>query len=94
MGAIWLAALVGLGGYAIIGAKGVKWKLINLGIIVGLMASGMGLGLLAGMWGKNMAIGGEVAVPLAIALGAVGGLGCIRRNIMREKIAKKPGGEA
>lgn len=35
---LWLAALVVLGIWAVAGAREAKWKLINLGIILGMMA--------------------------------------------------------
>lgn len=85
MGPLWLVALLGLGGYAIWGAKTIKWKLINAGIILGTMATGFTVGYLAGIWGKNGALGAEIAIPLTVILGAVAGLGCIRRNMWRDK---------
>jgi len=70
---------------AVAGAKGAKWKLLNVAIIVGFMVLGFGIGWLLGLWGGNMTIGAEAAVPLSLLLGALGGLGCIRRNKWREK---------
>jgi hypothetical protein len=51
MGAVWLLALLALGGMAVFGAKG-KWKLINLGIIAGFVGFGIFAGWVAGMWSR------------------------------------------
>jgi hypothetical protein len=83
MGTVFLVALVVLGGAAIAGAKGAKWKAINFGIILGFMAVGVGIGFLIGELGGNSAIGGHAAAPLMILLGCVGALGCFRRNKRR-----------
>jgi hypothetical protein len=85
MGSIWLLGLLLLSAMAVITAKGIKWKLINLAIILGFIGAGISIGAGLGAWGQNMAIGGELAVPLAICFGAVGALGCWRRNRIREK---------
>jgi hypothetical protein len=85
MGPIWLAALLTLSVYSVIGTKGLKWKLLNPLIILASIAAGLGVGALAGAWGKNMAFGGELAVPLMLTLGTVAAIGCVRRNHMRAK---------
>ena len=87
---IGLLLLVAFTVLAISTAKGPKWKIINIFIILGFMAVGFGIGALLGLWGGNMAIGGEAAVPLAELLGAVGGLGCWRRNTRRNKQVSTP----
>ena len=79
--------MVGMAIAAVVTAKGAKWKLINLGVIVGLIFVGLLTGLVAGMWARNNALGVDIALPLAIMLGFVGGLGCYRRNNWREKRA-------
>ena len=80
-----LLALLVLSVMAVVTAKPIKWKLLNITIVIGFMAAGLGIGAALGAWGQNMEIGGHVAVPLAILLGAVGALGCWRRNKMRDK---------
>jgi hypothetical protein len=80
-----LLALVALSVLAIASAKGMKWKLLNLLIILAFMGLGLLIGWGMGMWGKNMEIGALVAIPLACLLGAVGALGCWRRNKRRAK---------
>jgi len=85
-----LLALIAFAVLAIATAKGAKWKGINALIIIGFMAAGIGIGALLGAWGGNMEIGGDAAVPLAELLGAVGGLGCWRRNKRREKRSAIP----
>ena|SRR5215475_7716630 len=70
MGGVWLLAMVGLSGIAIATAKGWKWKLINLGIILTFISAGLGIGFAAGAWGENGAIGALIAIPLATWFGA------------------------
>jgi len=81
-GSIFLLLLIVLSIIAIAGAKGLKWKFINLGIIIGFMAFGMLIGLLIG---GNSAMGGHIAASLMLPIGAVGAGGCIRRNKARAK---------
>lgn len=90
MGGFWLLLLVILSAWAIIEAKGAKWKAGNLVIILAFMAGGIGIGFALGTWGGNGAIGGHVASALMILLGCVGALGCVRRNKMRAKNAPTP----
>jgi hypothetical protein len=90
MQAIFLLILIGLSVVAIVGGKGAKWKLLNLLIIIGFMAVGLGIGWALGAWGSNMAIGAAAALPLAILLGCVGALGCYRRNGIRAKANVPP----
>lgn len=85
MGALWLLVFLVLLVFAVAGAKGVKWKLLNLLIIMAFMVLGIAIGFGLGAWGGNMAIGGHVAAPLMTLLGAVGAFGCIRRNKRRDK---------
>jgi hypothetical protein len=86
---IWLVALIVLSYLAISTAKGSKWRLTNLGIIVVAVAFGFGLGVAGGVWGKNMELGGMIAVPLATWLGIFIAIGCWRRNKMRDKAAAR-----
>jgi hypothetical protein len=85
MSGLSLIALLGLSIMAILSAKGIKWKLLNIIIILGCAAAVVGIGAAVGAWGGNMKIGGLVAMPLAICLGAVGAFGCWWRNKMQEK---------
>jgi hypothetical protein len=87
---LWLLLLIGLSVFAIVGAKGAKCKFINLLFILAFMIAGAAIGFVLGAWGGNMAIGGHVAAPLMILLGAVGAFGCIRRNKRRDKQAALP----
>jgi hypothetical protein len=84
-GAVFLLALIILSIMAIIGAKGGKRKLLNLLIILGFVAFGLGLGAAFGAWAGNMALGGHIAAALSIPIGAVGAYGCVRRNKRRAK---------
>jgi hypothetical protein len=84
MGGIEALLLMAASVLAIAGAKEMKWKLLNLLIILGFVATGVGIGFLIGIWGGNPAIGGHTVLPLSTLLGAVGGLGCIRRNKWRQ----------
>ncbi|HKF53678.1 MAG TPA: hypothetical protein VKB26_15285 [Candidatus Acidoferrales bacterium] len=82
IGLLLLAAFAVL---AVATSKGLKSKVLSILIIIGFMAVGLGIGFLLGRWGDNNVIGAEIAVPLSELLGAVGGLGCWRRNKWREK---------
>ena len=90
MGLLWIGVLFGLSLVACFGAKSPKWKLFNFLIIAAFITLGFCIGWAMGLWGRNMAIGGEVAVPLGMTLGVVGAIGCIRRNKMREKQSVSP----
>ena len=79
-GAVFLLALIILSIFAIAGAKGLKWKLLNLLIIVGFMAGGLTIGLAVG---GDSATGGHLAAALMPPLGAVGAFACLRRNKRR-----------
>ena len=86
MGGLGLLLLLVLSAYAITTAKGTKWKLLNLLIIIAFMAAGIGIGIALGAWGGSMAIGGHAAAALSVLLGAVGALECARRNKRRAKL--------
>lgn len=83
MATVLLAGLIVVAALAIAGGKGVKSKLLNVIIILGFMSLGLFIGYAAGMWGKNMEIGAEAALPLSISLGLVAAIGCLRRNKTR-----------
>jgi hypothetical protein len=82
-GAVFLLAMIILSIMAIVGAKGAKRKLLNLLIILGFVAFGLGLGAAFGAWAGNSALGGHIAAALSIPFGAVGAFGCVRRNKRR-----------
>ena len=79
-------AFVAMSVAAIATAKGPKWRLINLGIILAFCLAGIGIGFIAAAWGQNSELGGHIASSLMILLGFVGALGCYRRNKRREKL--------
>jgi apolipoprotein N-acyltransferase len=70
---------------ASIEAKNMKGKLLNILIVFSFMGWGLGIGWAISFAGPNMAIGAEASAPLAILLGAVGALACLRRNERRAK---------
>jgi|SRR5882724_11157085 len=90
MGGVWLVAMIVLSYLAISTAKGSKWRLINLAIIIGAATFGFGLGAAAGAWGRNMEIGGMIAVTLATWFGITAALGCWRRNKLRDNASDTP----
>jgi hypothetical protein len=85
MDLVWLAALILGAGFAITGGQRVKWKLLNLAIILSCMGLGFGLGYAAGLGSKNMGSVSNVGSPLSLMLGIVGALGCIQLNNWRVK---------
>lgn len=81
--AILILALIILGGAAVAGSRGAKWKAVNLGIIIGIMAVGFGIGFLIGRISDDMTAGGHVATSLMLLLGCLAAVGCIVRNKLR-----------
>ena len=67
---VLLAVFVALSAFAIAKAEG-NWKLWNLFIIAGGCGLGFLVSYLAGMWAKNMGLGGEIAIPTSLAFGAL-----------------------
>jgi hypothetical protein len=90
MGTLAFIACLVLSIIALVGAKGIKWKLLNLVIILGFMAASLVIGFGFGVWGNSQTVGANVAVVLMPWLGLVGALGCIRRNKRREKQSSTP----
>lgn len=76
---VLLAVFVALAAFAITRAEG-RWKIWNTLIIVGSCAVGFLAGFLAGVWGRNMAIGGQLAAPLTFAFGSLGAVFCPRKK--------------
>jgi hypothetical protein len=83
MPTIWLAALILGSGFAIAGADGAKWKLINVFIIAACMALGLGLGHAAGLGSGNFGMVPHAATPFAMIFGIVGAMVCIAQNNSR-----------
>ena len=81
---LFLLALIGPSVAAIVTAKG-RWKLYNLGIILGSIFAGLAIGVGAAAWGRNMASGAFFAVPVAIILGIIAAVGCWICNALRAK---------
>jgi hypothetical protein len=85
MDLVWLAALILGAGFAITGGQSVKWKLLNLAIILGCMGLGFGIGYAAGLGSENMGSVSNAGSPLSLMFGIVGALGCIQLNNWRVK---------
>jgi hypothetical protein len=83
---IWLAALILGSVFAIVGAQGATWKLLNLLIILGCMGLGLGIGFAAGLGSKNFGRVSNAAVPFAIIFGVVAAVGCVAQNTSRSKL--------
>lgn len=83
---IWLAALILGFVFAIAGAQGATWKLLNVLIILGCMGLGLGIGYAAGLGSKNFGRVSNAALPFAIIFGVVAAVGCVAQNTSRSKI--------
>jgi hypothetical protein len=90
MSAVWYLLLIVLSCMAVVGGKGVKWKLLNLLIILGFMAGGIAVAFALGAWGGSGEIAGHLAFVLMPLMGCVGAFGCLRRNKRREKATAQP----
>lgn len=77
-----------LAAFAIIKAEG-KWKIWNLLIILASCGIGFLVAYLAGIWSRNMALGGEIAIPSTFAFGSLGAVFCPRR---KKSVAKTESG--
>jgi hypothetical protein len=86
MAILWLAALILGSAFAIAGAQGVKWKLLNAVIIIGCMGLGFGIGYAAGLGSKNMGRVRNAGIPFSMILGIVGAMGCVAQNKSRAKV--------
>lgn len=80
---VWLAALLLGCGFAIAGGTGWERKLLNLVIILGSIALGLGLGYAAGLGTKNFGMVPNAAVPVGMIFGIVGAVGCMVGNRSR-----------
>jgi hypothetical protein len=70
---------------AIMGAKSLKWKLLNFLIILGFLALGVGFGAVAGEWAGNSELGGHMAAAIMSPFGLLGAFGCRWQNKRRAK---------
>jgi hypothetical protein len=82
---LWLVTLILGSGFAIASGEGVKWKLLNVVIILGCMGLGYGLGYALGLGSGNLGSVPNQALPLAMMFGIVGALGCLWQNKSRPK---------
>ena len=80
MAVLWLVTLILASAFAIAGAQGLKWKLLNILIILCCMGVGLGVGYAAGLGSKNMGRVPNEAIPFSMMFGIVGALGCVARN--------------
>jgi hypothetical protein len=85
MVSIWFAALILGIVFAIFGAQGAAWKLLNLTIIAGCMALGLGIGYAAGLGSANFGRVTHAAIPFAVIFGVVAATACVAQNISRSK---------
>jgi hypothetical protein len=85
MAVIWLVSLILASAFAIAGGQGVKWRLLNILIILGCMGIGFGLGYAAGLGSKNMGMVPNQAIPFSMMFGIVGALGCVWLNQGRDR---------
>jgi hypothetical protein len=86
MNLLWLAALILGSGFAVASGQTVRWKLLNLAIILGCMGLGFGIGSAIGLASKNMGRVPDAGLPLSMMCGIVGAFGCMQlRNNRRGK---------
>jgi hypothetical protein len=77
---MWLVTLMLGAGLAIASGQGVKWRLLNLAIILGCMGVGYGLGYAVGLGRGNFGAVANQALPVSMMFGIVGALGCLWLN--------------
>jgi hypothetical protein len=85
MVSIWFAALILGFAFAIVGAPDATWKLLNVTIILGCMALGLGIGYAAGLGSKNFGRVSNAAIPFAVIFGVVAATACVALNVSRTK---------
>ena len=85
MTTLWLVTLILGTGLAVASGDGMKWKLLNLVIILGCMSLGYGLGYSLGLGTGNLGRVPNQALPLAMMFGIVGALGCLWQSNSRPK---------
>jgi hypothetical protein len=84
---ILFAVFIVLSAFAISKAEE-GWRLWNGLIILGGCGVGFLVAYLAGLWARNMAFGGEIALPLTFAFGSLAAVLCHRKR----KITKAESG--
>jgi hypothetical protein len=82
---LWLVTLILGSGFAVASGEGVKWKFLNMVIILGCMGLGYGLGYALGLGSGNFGSVPNQALPLSMMFGIVGALGCLWQNNSRPK---------
>jgi len=82
---LWLVTLILGSSLAVASGEGVKWKLLNVVIILGCMSLGYGLGYALGLGSGNLGSVPNQALPLSMMFGIVGALGCLWQNNARPK---------
>jgi hypothetical protein len=85
MAVIWLLSLILASTFAVAGGQGVRWRLLNILIILGCMGIGLGLGYAAGLGSKNMGMVPNQAIPFSMIFGIAGALGCLWLNQGRDR---------
>ena len=85
MAILWLAALILGSAFAIVGAEGLKWKLLNGLIIIGCMGLGLGIGHAAGLGSQNLGRVPHAGMPFSMIFGVVGAMVCVAQNNSRAK---------
>jgi hypothetical protein len=82
---LWLVTLLLGAGFAVASGAGVKWKFLNMAIILGCMGLGYGLGYALGLGSGNLGRVPNQALPLSMVFGIAGALGCLWQNNSRPK---------
>jgi hypothetical protein len=80
---LWLVPLILASAFAVAGAEGAQWKLINFAIILVCMGVGLGIGYAAGEGSGNLGRIPDAALPFSMILGIVGAMGCVAQNRSR-----------
>jgi hypothetical protein len=83
---LWLVPLILALAFAVAGAQGMQWRLLNIVIIVVCMGLGLGIGYAAGQGSGNLGRIPDAAIPFSMIFGIVGALGCVAQNKSRGKV--------
>jgi hypothetical protein len=82
---IWSVPLILGVVFAVAGAHGTQWKLLNIIIILVCMGLGLGIGYAAGEGSGNLGRVPDAAIPFSMIFGIVGAVGCVAQNRARAK---------